>query len=120
MTTTDVLGSAIMHDGEQIMLFGNGITDATGGHVYVRDLSGINTKDIGEYSEGKALRTLKLRVTPGSILTYIKIYDKKGATILYALAGELDAGARKNYNLVIRGLNIPMSKGLYLFAMVDE
>ena len=120
MTNTDVIGSMILSDGEQVMLFGNGITDATGGHVFVRDLSGINTKDIGEYSEGKALRTLKIYVTAGSILTFIKIFDKKGATILYAPAGELDAGSRKNYNLIIRGLNIPMAKGLYLFAMTDE
>jgi len=120
MTTSDVNGVAIMSDGEQIHLFGNGITDGTGAHVFVRDLSGINTKDLGEYAEGRKLRILKMHASIGSVLTYLKLYDKKGATVLFVKSGELDAGSRKNYNLVVRGLDILMQKGSYLFAMTAD
>lgn len=120
MTTTDVNGVAILDNGEQVQLFGNGITDGTGGNVPVRDVSGVNTKQIGEFAPGRRLRTLKLHASIGSVLTYVKIYDEKGATIFFARAGELDAGARENYNLVVRGLDIPLVKGVYIFAMTAD
>lgn len=120
MTTTDVNGVAILNDGSQLHLFGNGITDGTGANVFVRDISGNNTKNIGEFAQGRAIRTLKFHASIGSVLTYIKVYNEKGATVLFARAGELDAGARENYNLVIRGLNIPLVKGVYIFAMTAD
>ena len=120
MPTTDVNGVMVLDNGEQIHLFGNGITDGTGGNVYVRDISGVNTKNIGEFAPGRRIRTLKFHASIGSVLTYVKIYDKNGATVLFARAGELDAGSFTNYNLVIRGLDILLEKGLYLFAMTAD
>lgn len=120
MTTTDVNAVAILDNGEILHLFGNGITDATGGNVLVRDISGVNTKNIGEFAQGRRIRTLKFHASIGSVLTYVKIYDPSGATILFARAGELDAGSRKNYNLELRGLDIPLSKGVYIFAMTAD
>lgn len=120
MTTTDVNGVAVLDNGEQVQLFGNGITDGTGGNVLVRDVSGVNTKNIGEYAPGRRIRTLKFHASIGSVLTYVKVYDAMGATILFARAGELDAGAFLNYNLVIRGLDIPLAKGVYIFAMTAD
>jgi len=120
MTTTDVNIIAILDNGQQVHCFGNGITDGTGGHVYVRDLSGNNTKDIGEAHAGRSIRMLKCHASIGSVLTYLKYFQKGGACVLFARAGELDAGARKNANLVLRGLDIPLEKGGYLFAMTAD
>ena len=120
MTTTDINAVAILDNGEQLHLFGNGITDTTGGNVYVRDISGVNTKNIGEFAQGRRIRALMFHASIGSVLTYVKVYDASGATVLFARAGELDAGARKNYNLVLRGLDIPLSKGVYIFAMTAD
>ena len=119
MTTTDVVGSMVLDNGDQVQLFGNGITDGTGGNVKVRDISGSNTKEIGEFANGRRLRTLKLSATIGSILEYIKIYDQKGATILFARGAE-QSGIYENYALVIRGLDIPLVNGVYLFAMTTD
>jgi hypothetical protein len=118
MTTTDVNGVAILDNGQMVHLFGNGITDGTGAHLYVRDLSGNNTKDIGEAFSGRAIRTLKLHPSIGSVLTYVKVFDHKGGTVLYTRLGELSGVYENCYTL--RGLNIPLQKGVYIFAMTAD
>ena len=120
MTTTDVNGVAILDNGEQVHLFANGITDGTGGHVYVRDISGVNTKDIGEFAPGRRLRVLKLHASIGSVLNNVVVYGKDGAILLDVdLDNEL-SGIFQNYNIVVRGLDILLEKGVYINALTAD
>jgi len=127
MTTTDVNGIAILDNGQQIHLFANGITDGTGGHLYVRDLAGVNTKDIGEYAPGRRLRVLKVHASMGSILNNVIIYAKDGAILLDAdIDVELGPngtdvlGPSMNYNFVARGLDILLEKGVYINVLTAD
>jgi len=120
MTTTDVNGVAILDNGEQLHLFGNGITDGTGGHVYVRDISGVNTKDLGDFAPGRKLRTLKLHCSIGSVLTYLIVYGKDGRILLDVDSDVELSGIYENYNIVVRGLDILLEKGVYLFVMTAD
>lgn len=127
MTTTDVNAAAVLDNGDQVHLFGNGLTDGTGGNVKVRDLSGVNTKELGEHAPGRRLRTLKVNASAGSILNSIVIYGADGAILLdvdvdvelNSLGGNV-LGMSSNYNLVVRGLDIPLVKGVYVWALTAD
>jgi hypothetical protein len=127
MSTTDVNAVAVLDNGDLVHLFANGITDGTGGHVYVRDISGVNTKDIGEFAPGRRLRVLKVNASAGSILNNIVIYGKDGRILLDVdVDVELNAtggnvlGVSSNYNLVVRGLDILLEKGVYVNALTAD
>jgi hypothetical protein len=127
MTTTDVNGVAILDNGEQIHLLADGITDGTGGNVLVRDVSGVCTKNIGEFAPGRRVRTLKLHASLGSILNHIVFYGANGAILVDVdvdvelnVAGGNVLGESSNYNLILRGLDIPLTKGAYIFALTAD
>ena len=114
MTTTDSNLVAILDNGDQIHMFCNGGDDSTENHVYVRDISGVNTKDLGDYAPGRRLRVLKVHCSIGSVLEDIKIYGSDGR-ILLDLDSDVElSGIFENYNAVIRGLDIPLQKGVYV------
>ena len=120
MTTTDVNGVAILDNGELVHLFGNGLTDGTGGHVYVRDISGINTKDIGEFAPGRFMRVLKLHASIGSVLNNIVVYGPDGRILLDIDIDNELSGIFQNYNIVVRGLNIPLASGTYINVLTAD
>ena len=114
MTTTDSNGVAILDNGEQIHLFCNGGDDSTENHVYVRDISGVNTKDLGEHAPGRRLKTLKMHCSIGSVLESLLVYGSNGAVLLDIDSDVELSGIFQNYNIVVRGLDIPLEKGVYV------
>lgn len=120
MTTTDILGSAVLDDGSQIMLFGNGLTDGTEGNVAVRDIGGDNTKQIGEACAGRRLRKLKLMASIGSILEDVIVYGTDGAKIVNIASYVELSGIWENYNIILENLDIPLSKGVRIAALTAD
>ena len=120
MTTTDVNGVAVLDNGELVHLFGNGLTDGTAGNVKVRDISGVNTKELGEHAPGRRLRVLKLNVTDGSVLANVILYGSNGAILIDVDIDNELSGIFEPWNIVLRGLDIPLEKGVYVNVLTAD
>ena len=79
--------------------------------------SAVNNQGIGDSIFGQRLRAISVQVEDGGTLQSVTIVDNTGGVIFtaYGTKRGLTAGSRSNYyNIDLKGLQIPVSKGFIL------
>ena len=110
MTTTDVQARILASGLNHAWL--NGTTDGSETELQIRDIAG-SAKSFGDHLEGQTLRSLRIQLSDGSILTTCILYDEKGG-VLASWRGNERTGHDFLYTLRADGLSIPMRKGMKL------
>lgn len=107
MTTTDSY-MVVVCGGESHFGFLNGSTDGTETEIKIQDVAN-NLESFGKALAGQTLNEVYIQCSDGSILTTFKLYDPAAGVILSAYGNERTTWP---WNLVIKGLNIPIKSGM--------
>jgi len=110
MTTTQCLCWAEFQGGSAPILFNGNITD--GANTEITSFIGANS--IGVF-ENSVLTGLQIQVGDGSILSAVNLIDSSGGTqVSWAGCERATSGCSPKWNLLAKGLMIPISKGMTL------
>ena len=117
MSSTAAQGFIEFTDGSWCHLYGistGGVfTDGTEAEMYVRNYGGAQ-EQLFKSHEGKAISRVALQLADGSILTTCMIYDPKGGVVARWRGSERNVTSVVHgdvYDLNVRGLAIPVTKG---------
>lgn len=117
MTDTAAQGFIVFTDGSWAHLYGistGGVfTDSTEAEMYVRN-SGGGQEQLFKSNDGKRIARVAIQAADGSIVTTCKIYDPKSGVVAMWRGSERNVTSVVHgdvYDLNIRGLAIPVTKG---------
>ena len=122
MTDTNAQGFIVFKDGTWSHLYGistGGVfTDTTEAEMYVRGIGG-NQEQLFKSNEGRVIERIAVQVADGSLITTAILYDAKNGVVARWKGNErnlaaVHKGHYNTYDLDVKGLAIPVTKGLVL------
>ena len=120
MTDTNAQGFVEFSDGTWAHLYGistGGVfTDGTEAEMYVRNMGG-GQEQLFKSTEGKVINRIAIQVADGSIITTAILYDAKSGVVARWRGSERNVTSVVHgdvYDLDVRGLAIPVTKGMVL------
>ena len=120
MTDTSSQGFIEFSDGTWVHLFqaidGTVLVDGTEQELAVRTPGG-SYESLWKSNLGKTISRIAWQVADGSIVTSLKLYDAKNGVVSYMTGSERNKTTVKNseiYDVDVRGLAIPVTRGLVI------
>lgn len=123
MTNTSTQGFIVFSDGSWVHLFqaidGTVLVDATEQEVAVRNAGG-SYESLWKSHTGKVISRIAYQAADGSFFTTLRIYDaQNGIVANWGPTSERNAGGVSRadvYDLDVRGLAIPVTRGMVIKA----
>jgi len=120
MTDTAVQGFVVFKDGSWSHLFNaldaSILVDGTEEEVGVRTVGG-SQESLYKSNEGKLIERVAVQLADGSIVATLRLYDAKNGIVAAWIGNERNVaakGAHKVYDINVKGLAIPVTKGMVL------
>jgi len=120
MTDTSSQGFVVFADGSWCHLFqaidGTVLVDGTEQELAVRTPGG-SYESLWKSNMGKIITRIAWQVADGSIVTSLKLYDAFNGVVAYFTGSERNVTSVVNaeiYNVDVRGLAIPVTRGLII------
>jgi hypothetical protein len=117
MTDTKVAGSCVV-DGIPYVILVSPLTDGTAGELTVRDATG-NLKNLKDILAGKTMTSFWLTIGTPSDLDLIQFKGDDGG-IIYEWGGCIDVALGHNPDVVVEGINAPITKGCAFEATTSD
>jgi len=120
MTNTSVQGFVVFTDGSWCHLFqaldGTVLVDGTEEEVGVRTIGG-SQESLYKSHEGKSIARIAVQVADGSFVATLRLYDAKNGIVAGWIGNERNVGGVSRadvYDINVKGLAIPVTKGMVL------
>ena len=120
MSSTNAQGFVVFSDGSWAHLYGistgGSFTDGTEAEMYVRTLGGAQ-EQLYKSHEGKIITRISIQLADGSILTTAMLYSANSGVVARWRGSERNVTSVVHgdvYDLNVKGLAIPVTKGMVL------
>ena len=120
MTNTSSQGFIVFNDGSWVHLFqaidGTVLVDTAEQELAVRTPGG-TYESLWKSHMGKSISRIAWQVADGSFVTSLKLYDAMNGVVAYFTGSERNVTTVVNheiYNVDVRGLAIPVTRGLVI------
>ncbi len=118
MTTTNLQGRLITHDGVLHHLQGEPTDAAGASELKILDLAG-NLKSFKDVILGRAITDIDIQASDGSILTSGQINGPQGVKLHSLLGGERLANGPGYWNMSLHGVKVPVTESTILKVVVN-